>query len=230
MIRDIWATIEDGHLTIVVSGNSHADFMIRYGFVFRNGEFVLADQEREDYLYCNPSMIAKVTKVNFLPLDIKLTDFCLDCLARYGVDKIERQRIVPRKILRVYKRIKKRYSKKLALRLVERGECPIDEFMRRYLFLDSQTHVGITEDIAHYLQKAGAYREAIYLLERIAEAFPDHENAYIDLGDAYWALGEREKARQAYRTYLSVMHKKGVSKKIPKKIFHRLGLKKTTAK
>ena len=228
VIRDIWATIADGHLVIVVSGNSHTDFFIRYVFVIRHNEFVLAYQYRQNYLYCNPSIVADFTRVNLLPLDIKLKDFSLDCLVKYKIYRLRHYRIIPKKILTIYKRLRTRYSPELALGLitpVKRKQCTIDEFMQRYLFLDTKKHVRITNDIAYYLQKAGAYHEAIYLLKQIVAKFPNRDVAWLNLGDAYWDIGDKTKARKAYLIYVNLMRKKGLSKRIPQRVFRRLGLK-----
>jgi len=77
-------------------------------------------------------------------------------------------------------------------------------------------------NIAYYLQKAGANKEAIYLLEKIIKKFPNRTVAYYNLGDAYWELGEKEKARKAYSTYIEQMCHKGLQKKIPKKVLQRV--------
>lgn len=77
-------------------------------------------------------------------------------------------------------------------------------------------------NIAYYLQQAGANEEAIYLLEKIIKKFPNRTVAYINLGDAYWALGEKAKARKAYSTYIEQMCAKGLEKKIPRKVLERV--------
>jgi len=77
-------------------------------------------------------------------------------------------------------------------------------------------------NIAYYLQKAGANEEAVYLLEKIVAKFPNRTVAYINLGDAYWALGEKDKARKAYTTYIEQMCDKGLQKKIPKEVLDRV--------
>ena len=77
-------------------------------------------------------------------------------------------------------------------------------------------------NIAYYLQKAGAHKEAIYLLEKIIEKFPNRTVAYYNLGDAYWALGKKQKAIKAYTTYIEQMCHKGLQKKIPDVILERI--------
>ena len=77
-------------------------------------------------------------------------------------------------------------------------------------------------NIAYYLQKAGANEEAIYLLEKILEKFPKRTVAYYNLGDAYWGLGDKTKAIRAYQTYIEQMRVKGKSKKIPQIVKDRV--------
>ena len=77
-------------------------------------------------------------------------------------------------------------------------------------------------DIAYYLEQSGAYKEAIFLLKKITKEFPDRTVAYINLGDAYWGLGDKEKAKKAYKTYVEQMKKSGKETKIPKTILDRI--------
>jgi tetratricopeptide (TPR) repeat protein len=80
-------------------------------------------------------------------------------------------------------------------------------------------------DMAYYLQKAGANKEAIFLLEKIIKKFPNRTVAYYNLGDAYWALGKKDKAIKAYTTYIEQMCDKGLQKKIPKEVLKRVEVK-----
>jgi len=96
-------------------------------------------------------------------------------------------------------------------------ECP-------YKNINSFTPKNLTQynNIAYYLQQAGANEEAAYLLKKILKKFPKRTVAYINLGDAYWALGKKSKARKAYTTYIEQMCAKGLQKKIPKKVLKRV--------
>lgn len=75
---------------------------------------------------------------------------------------------------------------------------------------------------AYYLEQSGLYEEAIYILKKIVEEFPYRTVAYINLGDAYWGLGKKEKARQAYKTYVKQMKANGKEPKIPKQVLKRV--------
>jgi len=80
-------------------------------------------------------------------------------------------------------------------------------------------------NIAYYLQKAGANKEAVYLLEKILKKYPKRMVAYYNLGDAYWALGQKKKAVEAYITYIEQMCDAGKQKRIPKVIKDRVSSK-----
>jgi hypothetical protein len=96
--------------------------------------------------------------------------------------------------------------------------------LRGLLSLTKLTFETLTpyNNIAYYLQKAGANEEAAYLLEKIITKFPNRTVAYYNLGDAYWALGEKKKAIKAYTTYIEQMCHKGLQKKIPKEVLERV--------
>ncbi|HHD81173.1 MAG TPA: tetratricopeptide repeat protein [Campylobacterales bacterium] len=85
-----------------------------------------------------------------------------------------------------------------------------------------KNNVVFYNDMSYYLQKAGANKEAIYLLKKIIEKFPNRTVAYYNLGDAYWELGDRTKAVKAYTTYIEQMCHKGLQKKIPKEVLMRV--------
>ncbi|MCF6349697.1 MAG: tetratricopeptide repeat protein [Flavobacteriaceae bacterium] len=99
-----------------------------------------------------------------------------------------------------------------------------DKFVLDYLI----DNIGINEkniskynDIAYYLEQSKLYEEAIFLLEEIIKNFPNRTVAYINLGDAYWGLENKEKAKKAYTTYITQMKVLGKEHKIPKQVFDR---------
>jgi len=98
------------------------------------------------------------------------------------------------------------------------GFC-FDYYLKNYPINENLTQYN---DIAYYLQKAGANEEAVYLLEKIIKKFPNRTVAYINLGDAYWKMGEKEKAKKAYTTYIEQMCNKGLQKKIPHEVLKRV--------
>ena len=73
-------------------------------------------------------------------------------------------------------------------------------------------------NIAYYLQKIGAYKEAVYLLERIIEKYPNRTVAYINLGDSYFKDNKKEKAIKNYIIYVKQMKENNKEKRIPKRV------------
>ncbi|WP_378184182.1 hypothetical protein [Aquimarina sp. SS2-1] len=65
-------------------------------------------------------------------------------------------------------------------------------------------------------------KKPVFLLEKIVEEVPDRTVAYINLGDAYWGLQEKEKTQKAYNIYVEQMKTKGKETKIPKRVLERL--------
>lgn len=76
-------------------------------------------------------------------------------------------------------------------------------------------------DMAYYLEKINEYKTSTYLLEKILGKYPHRTVAYYNLGDSYWGLEDKEKAKEAYETYIKQMKEKGKEKKIPKKVLER---------
>ncbi|MGG6229182.1 tetratricopeptide repeat protein [Tenacibaculum sp. SDUM215027] len=77
-------------------------------------------------------------------------------------------------------------------------------------------------DKAYFLEQSGLYEEAVYILEVIIKEFPNRTVAYINLGDAYWGLGKKEEAKQAYKVYIEQMKAKNKESKIPSQVLERI--------
>lgn len=78
-------------------------------------------------------------------------------------------------------------------------------------------------NIAYYIDKAKKHKESAYLLEKIIEKFPNRIVAYLNLGDAYYGLGDKTKVIKAYQAYIDQMKKKGWEEKIPKRVIEYIG-------
>ncbi|RKM93361.1 tetratricopeptide repeat protein [Aquimarina sp. BL5] len=121
-----------------------------------------------------------------------------------------------------------------------RFENSLEDFIKRFKGDNSNLYKGVNRykalltrfdlsnnnireynDIAYYLEKSKAYNEAVFLLEKITQKFPNRTVAYINLGDAYWGLEEREKAKKSYQIYIEQMKAKGKDSKIPKRVLER---------
>lgn len=77
-------------------------------------------------------------------------------------------------------------------------------------------------DIAYYLENAKAYKESIYLLEKILEKYPKRTVAYLNIADSYWGDKNKNKALENYKIYVIQMKENGKGKNIPKKVFTRI--------
>ena len=77
-------------------------------------------------------------------------------------------------------------------------------------------------DIAYYFEQNGLYHSAILILKEVIKVKPNRIVAYINLGDAYWRLGDKTKAKESYTKYVDLMKKSNISGKIPKRILTRL--------
>ena len=80
-------------------------------------------------------------------------------------------------------------------------------------------------NLAYYLEQAKAYKESIYLLEKILEKYPKRTVAYLNIADAYWGDNNKDKAIENYKIYISQMKENGKENKIPKKVFERINIK-----
>ncbi|WP_405206389.1 tetratricopeptide repeat protein [Aquimarina sp. LLG6339-5] len=121
------------------------------------------------------------------------------------------------------------YLNLIKLNYKEKNKSNINLFGDKFVinfFLDniSLTSENLTKynDIAYYLEQSKAYEEAIFLLEKIIKEFPDRTVAYINLGDAYWGMGEKEEAKKVYHTYMEQMKANGKESKVPKTVLERL--------
>lgn len=77
-------------------------------------------------------------------------------------------------------------------------------------------------NIAYVLSMNGNQTGAIYLLQKILAKFPNRVVAYLNLADSYWNIGEKEKAVENYKKYISLMKsQKKDLKKIPKQVWKR---------
>ncbi|GFD76208.1 hypothetical protein KUL113_56280 [Tenacibaculum sp. KUL113] len=86
----------------------------------------------------------------------------------------------------------------------------------------SEGNLSKYNDIGYFLEQSGLYEEAVYILEVIIKEFPNRTVAYINLGDAYWGLGKKEEAKQAYKIYIEQMKAKNKESKIPSQVLERI--------
>ena len=95
--------------------------------------------------------------------------------------------------------------------------------IEKYFFT---TDIELSNNIAFFFEKTGHWQEAIYLLQKILADSYKHTVAYYNLGDAYWALGQKEYALESYTSYVTRMRQEGKEHTIPSKILKRTHQKK----
>jgi len=101
----------------------------------------------------------------------------------------------------------------------EDGACdPGNYIVEKYYF---PQRVGWSNDLGFLFEQAGHYPEAVELLQHITRRHPDRVVAYLNLADAYWALGEREQAREAYGQYHDKMLAAQKQARIPPRVLER---------
>jgi tetratricopeptide (TPR) repeat protein len=87
----------------------------------------------------------------------------------------------------------------------------------------SKRNVTQYNNIAYYFEKHKAYEQSVFILEKVLNQYPTRTVAYINLGDAYWGLDQKDKAKVAYEKYVMLMKENGKESKIPKKVLDRTG-------
>ncbi len=117
--------------------------------------------------------------------------------------------------------VKKLHQDKELMKLKNSCNTDIFSIVENYISYSNITCSYSLNNMAYYLEQSGLYKEAIYLLEKIIENFPDRTVAYINLGDAYWGLGKKEHAKNAYLVYVEQMTSKNKKEKIPKRVLER---------
>ncbi len=98
-------------------------------------------------------------------------------------------------------------------------------FINNYYLVNSFLKYPLTtktlqkyNDTAYYLQQVNANDEAIFLLEKIIEKFPNRTVAYLNLADAYNGINNKEKAKVNYEKYINLMKQENKENKIPKRV------------
>ncbi len=121
-----------------------------------------------------------------------------------------------------YQLIKNLHDTKSIQKLKLASDVDVLDIINQYCPISYTNYLTTFNDIGYYLEQSGLYEEAIYLLEKIINQHPDRTVAYINLGDAYWGLGDKDKAQQAYKTYVKQMKANAKGTKIPKQVLERI--------
>jgi tetratricopeptide (TPR) repeat protein len=88
----------------------------------------------------------------------------------------------------------------------------------------SEANVNDYNDIAFYNSSTKkGNQSSILLLKKIIEKYPDRVVAYLNLGDSYWAIDNKEFAKEAYNKYLELMKNQNKDlSKIPPRVEERI--------
>ena len=127
----------------------------------------------------------------------------------------------------IFKKQKNNYNlKDIEKNLKEKEQLVIynKSFFKKNITQNPITKQTLTKynNIAYYLQKAGASKEAIFILEKILSKYPNRTVAHYNIADAYWDIDDKENAIKYYKIYVKQMKQKGKQNKIPNKIIIKL--------
>lgn len=78
-------------------------------------------------------------------------------------------------------------------------------------------------NIAYFVQKNGGNYEAILLLKEILRNNPNRIPAYLNIADAYMAIGKKDLAIKNYENYVELMKSKSLERKIPPRVLKLTG-------
>jgi len=108
-------------------------------------------------------------------------------------------------ILKPYKDFKKLYTDLSGYPLLANrfNEAVLLDFKKKFTL--SQRNLDDYNNIAFALSKNGNQKAGIELLKQIISKFPDRTVAYLNLADSYWNIGEKDKAINNYKEYLTLM-------------------------
>ncbi len=80
--------------------------------------------------------------------------------------------------------------------------------------------ISAVNDYGFFMEQAGKTGDAIFVLTYVLKLSPDRTPAYLNLADALYKDGSKEKAKKYYKTYMELMKKEG--KDIPSRVYERL--------
>jgi tetratricopeptide (TPR) repeat protein len=230
--------VEKDYIIINVSLTKGLSY--KYFFKFKKDKFLLEKILESNRVYCNVDNPIFFYEVKDIKPVVYLEDFSFESFNNKYFKKLRLhkkfKRVIENSFLENHKKLKKLYLtdlnkfKRLISSLLlydynKNTNCLPEEYLDRYLYLDYKQTISKSNDIAFFFEQAGYYKEAVYLLEKIIKKFPNRTVAYYNLGDAYWELGEKDKAIKAYTTYIEQMCDKGLQKKIPKEVLKRVEVK-----
>ncbi|MFP4015080.1 MAG: tetratricopeptide repeat protein [Chitinispirillaceae bacterium] len=82
--------------------------------------------------------------------------------------------------------------------------------------------IAIFNDYGFFLAKNQEYEASLEMLYDVVSKFPERKVAHLNIGDVYYALGKKKKAREHYKIYSALMNADDNEKKIPSRVIERL--------
>lgn len=79
----------------------------------------------------------------------------------------------------------------------------------------------IINDIGYYLSLGNKHKNAIDIYNNVLSLDSKRVVLMLNIADSYWALGEKEKAKEYYQKYIVLMNKAGKLKIIPERVKNR---------
>jgi tetratricopeptide (TPR) repeat protein len=85
----------------------------------------------------------------------------------------------------------------------------------------SDSTVGIFNDFGYFKEQAKQYDQAIAILELVIQKYPNRTVAYLNLGDAFFGIGDLPQAKNTYAHYVELMKKENKHGRIPPRALER---------
>jgi tetratricopeptide (TPR) repeat protein len=90
------------------------------------------------------------------------------------------------------------------------------------LYQRTPDSIEFFNNLAYYLEELKLYKEAIYILNIVIDFDKFRTVAYLNLGDAYWAVKDFVKAKEMYKIYQTQMINNRSEDRIPDRVLKRL--------
>ncbi|WP_171817617.1 tetratricopeptide repeat protein [Chryseobacterium sp. StRB126] len=188
------------------------NFLYKKSWYVKNVNFYNPCQECEDQ---NIKILTK--NINLPVKNINYATFEIDSKGFKSLNFFDHEGII-----QSYGNLKKLYTDLSAYPLLADyfNETVLPDFKKKYPL--SQKNVDDYNNIAFALLNNGNQKVAIELLTQIISKFPNRTVTYLNLADSYWNIGEKDKAKQHYNKYISLMKsQKKDLRKVPVYVYTR---------
>lgn len=205
---------------------------VTYYFTFSNGHFSLRDEVIEDP---NSELL------DAMEAALERGDICsaIEHLngVQYPFSYVDTDDFFSQALIMSHEKGLALYREKRYQEAIEQLECTLLDSWGTYPEEYTEDHAGgeilyglskeqyesILGDHGLFLLRAKAYKRCIEVNENLLQLNPSLVGPRLQLGDAYWANGEPDKAEEVYRAYKSMMMEAGKASKIPSRVQQRIG-------